>query len=138
MVLLYQASIDGFEAENFHKKCDGKNFTVTLVLTETNIMFGGFTELTWDVIGYPILGEKGFIFCLNENKIYYNKGEYIIYGKKDYGPFFFDAFYINGKNGINFQFHSDQYFDIPSKDYDIIWKNKFLLKDYLVFQLEIY
>ena len=107
-------------------------------MTETNIIFGGFTELTWDVIGYPILGKKGFIFLLNNNKIYYNKGKYIIYGKIEHGPFFFDVFYINGRNGNNFQFHSDQYFEISSIDFDIIWKNKFLLKDYLVFQLDIY
>ena len=30
-ILLYKASTDGFEPENFHKKCDNKGATLTIL-----------------------------------------------------------------------------------------------------------
>jgi hypothetical protein len=38
--LLYQGSRDGFENVIFYEKCNGKPFTVTLVVTEKDIVFG--------------------------------------------------------------------------------------------------
>jgi len=43
MELLYKGSEDGFKAENFHQKCDGKGATLTLVSTADGYVFGGFT-----------------------------------------------------------------------------------------------
>ena len=66
--LLYQASIDGFGKDNFHKKCDGKKNTIVLVFTDKNRIFGGFTELEWDNYSGYKEGNKGFIFSINDNK----------------------------------------------------------------------
>jgi hypothetical protein len=46
--LLYRGSIDGFRASNFHGKCDGKSNTVTLIMTTTGCIFGGFSPIAWD------------------------------------------------------------------------------------------
>jgi hypothetical protein len=46
--LLWRGSRDGFEASQFHSRCDGHPNTLTLILdTERNI-FGGFTPVEWE------------------------------------------------------------------------------------------
>ena len=45
--LLFRASRDGFAAAAFHSKCDNKGPTVTIVKSENNMIFGGFTEESW-------------------------------------------------------------------------------------------
>lgn len=44
--LVFKASRDGFKAEDFHSKCDGKGPTVTVVKSGSFI-FGGFTAQPW-------------------------------------------------------------------------------------------
>lgn len=46
--LLYRASDDGYEAKNFHQKCDDIPNTVTLVRSSNGNVFGGFTTQKWD------------------------------------------------------------------------------------------
>jgi hypothetical protein len=46
--LLYRGSRDGFRASHFHRLCDGCANTVTLILTATGCIFGGFTSVPWD------------------------------------------------------------------------------------------
>ena len=134
--LLYQGSRDGFDNNIFHEKCDGNNFTVTLFVTEENIIFGGFTELDWDKNGDILEGSKGFVFYLNEKKIYYNSGKYIIKGEKYSGPFFFDVFNIDSRTEHTFLFSHSQYFNIPEEEYNRIWKDNIPLKDYAVYHIE--
>ena len=90
--LLYQASIDGFGFENFHKNCNDKENTIVLVFTDNNRIFGGFTELEWDSYSGWKEGNKGFIFSINDNKIYYNKSKYKIKCKAYFEPAFDDGF----------------------------------------------
>ena len=71
--LLYQASRDGYRSEDFHGKCDRKKNTVTLILSENYKIFGGFTDAEWDKNETYKKGNKGFLFSINNNKIYYNK-----------------------------------------------------------------
>ena len=137
MELIFQGTTDGFDSQNFHKKCDGKKNTVVLVKTETNIIFGGFTELEWNSKRSLIEGTKGFIFFVNDEKIYYNKNKYRIYASEYEGPDFYEVFYIEGKIGYIYKNPSYKYFDISAKDYNIQFQDYFLLKDYAIFQLEI-
>ena len=44
--LLFQASLDGFKAKNFHSKCDGLLDTLVVVRVGNSI-FGGYTEADW-------------------------------------------------------------------------------------------
>ena len=44
--LCYRASVDGWIALNFHRKCDDVGPTVTLVKCGTNV-FGGYTDQNW-------------------------------------------------------------------------------------------
>ena len=137
MKLLFQGSTDGFDSTIFHKKCDDKKNTVILVITETNIIFGGFTELEWNPKNSFIEGTKGFIFFVNDEKIYYNKNKYRIYTSEYEGPDFNEVFYIEGKRGFIYENPSYKYFDISAKDFNIQFKDYFLLKDYAIFQIDI-
>jgi hypothetical protein len=41
VTLLYRASRDGYNAVNFHAKCDNRGKTVTIIKTKKNYVFGG-------------------------------------------------------------------------------------------------
>ena len=52
MKLLFRGSEDGFTAEKFHKLCDAKGPTLTVIKSERNyegkdFIFGGYTSLSW-------------------------------------------------------------------------------------------
>ncbi len=48
IVRLYKASSNGFGASDFHKFCDNKGPTLTLIKTTAGHTFGGFTTISWD------------------------------------------------------------------------------------------
>ena len=45
--LLWQGSTDGFAASTFHTKCNGKGPTVTVILSNNDKIFGGYTSESW-------------------------------------------------------------------------------------------
>jgi hypothetical protein len=47
--LLYRGSRDGYEADDFHAKCDDAPATVTLVKSTSGFIFGGFSDKSWRV-----------------------------------------------------------------------------------------
>ena len=137
--LLYLASRDGYESKHFHEKCDGKSFTVTIVLTKENKIFGGFTELKWGRDYIHPDGNEGFIFSLDDNKIYYNKNQYRISHRYDYGPTFYDyGFCIVDYIGYDHTKDSNSSsFDVPGEEYVLAGQNVFSIKDYAVYQIEL-
>jgi hypothetical protein len=88
---LYQATIDGDGAINFHSRCDNIPNTLVLIKSAGNRRFGGFTTATWSS---PSSSEwkddpNAFLFSLDKQKIYsYKKNGKAIYNCKDYGPVF--------------------------------------------------
>ena len=45
--LIYQGSRDGFMANDFHRLCDDKGPTATLIKSEEGHVFGGYTSVSW-------------------------------------------------------------------------------------------
>jgi hypothetical protein len=45
--LIYKGTIDGFQAQDFHYKCDFVTNTLTLIETSNNRVFGGYTSRNW-------------------------------------------------------------------------------------------
>jgi hypothetical protein len=93
-ILLYRATRDGFTGLSFHSKCDGKANTVTIIKTDGDYVFGGFTSVEWkSVIGY-IADTNAFIFSLRRNGIsnFYKflivDASDAIFGNPLYGPAF--------------------------------------------------
>ena len=62
--LLYRASRDGFEASNFHAKCDNQPRTLTIIKTTKGYIFGAYTALAWDSSSGHKADPNAFIFSL--------------------------------------------------------------------------
>ncbi len=93
-ILLYRATRDGFEGTAFHNKCDGKANTLTIIKTNGNYVFGGYTAGKWNSDGIYASDTSAFIFSLRRNSVSnsYNLkvalSQYAIYGGERYGPTF--------------------------------------------------
>jgi hypothetical protein len=46
--ILWRGSRDGFEAKEFHRRCDGHENTLTVILDTKGNFFGGFTPGEWE------------------------------------------------------------------------------------------
>ena len=90
--LLFKMSENGTNSIDFHKYCDNKGPSLTLVKTTKNKIFGGFTPLSWKNKGNNLKDKSNqtFIFSLNLKKKFnmIKKNEVGIYCSKDYGPRF--------------------------------------------------
>ena len=109
-------SENGYRSEDFHKYCDNKGPTLTLVKTKKNHIFGGFTPLDWKNEGGEIndKSNQSFIFSLNLMKKYdmIKKGGKAIRCLKNEGPDFGDEDFSlmeNMKKGRTFANSSCNY-----------------------------
>jgi len=91
--LLYRASVDGFGASDFHRKCDNHPNTLTIIKTTNNYIFGGFTSQTWNGSNYKSYVDE-FLFSYKNP---YNipckingtpNSQKAIYCNPSYGPTF--------------------------------------------------
>jgi hypothetical protein len=65
--LLWRGSRDGFEAKQFHRRCDGHPNTLTVILDTKGNIFGGFTPVEWlsgDEHSKADPSQKSFLFTL--------------------------------------------------------------------------
>ena len=88
---LYQATIDGDGALNFHSRCDNIPNTLVLIKSAGNRRFGGFTSTQWSSSSSGEFKDdpNAFLFSLDKQKIYsYKKDGKAIYNYKDWGPCF--------------------------------------------------
>ena len=94
---LYQATIDGDGALNFHSRCDNIPNTLVLIKSAGNRRFGGFTSAQWSSTSSGEWKDdpNAFLFSLDKQKIYsYKKDGKAIYNNKDCGPVFGGAWDI--------------------------------------------
>jgi hypothetical protein len=97
--MLYRGSDDGFGGSNFHSKCDGIGNTVTVILTTTGCIFGGFTPVAWDSKGSykPDSTNQSFLFRIKDSrnsaprKFTLSNPSYAILCQLSYGPRFGNA-----------------------------------------------
>eukprot|EP00347_Sterkiella_histriomuscorum_P016105 403354475 len=72
--LLYSGSRDGFKALRFHQLCDIKGPTVTFILSEYGLVFGGYTSVSWTTSDYATFNDnEAFIQergCKTQNKLF--------------------------------------------------------------------
>ena len=72
---LYQATIDGSEISDFHKKCDNIPNTLTIIKSAGNRRFGGFTSNTWESNLKYKDDKNAFLFSIDKKKIYNYKND---------------------------------------------------------------
>ena len=86
--LIYRASKDGDEPNDFHLKCDNRENVLVLYQTTKMIKFGGFSSIGFDSSNCGKQDLKSFIFNINNRKIYEAKENNQIGCFEDNGPFF--------------------------------------------------
>ena len=119
--LLYRATRDGFKAQEFHRRCDGRDRTITVIKNNLNFVFGGYASSPWNSSNEWINDKSAFLFCLRQNNIscsekFMNKcPEYALYGAADCGPTFGRGheIYISNQSNI-----TDNSFRNRSPSYD--------------------
>ena len=62
--LLYRATRDGFSAANFHKRCDNKSKTLTIIKSTNGNIFGGYTDKAWTSGNQFYSDPNAFLFSL--------------------------------------------------------------------------
>jgi hypothetical protein len=94
--LLYRGSRDGFGRRTFHERCDGHSETVTVVQSENDCIFGGYTPLAWHSRGEWMSDpdKRGFLFTIKNPhslspRIFHQKeADYALFCGATYGPSF--------------------------------------------------
>lgn len=88
--LIYKASEQGWNFEDFHKACDEVGPTVVLFKSSKGFRFGGFTSLPWKSSGGYKNDKESFIFSLDYREQLFkpNNYTYSIYHKNSWGPNF--------------------------------------------------
>lgn len=65
--LIFKASDHNFETDEFHKCCDNKSPTITIVQSKYGNIFGGFTKIPWTSTGGWYRDPDAFIFLIRSN-----------------------------------------------------------------------
>jgi len=93
--LLYSITRDGCGREQFHKMCDNRGPTVTVVYNTQGSVYGGYTSLAWESSrGQYKRDDHAFLFqlvCSYEKrfrKFHSNKTDKSVYHNYQYGPTF--------------------------------------------------
>ena len=88
--LIYSAKRDGWDASDFHKKCDGQGPTVTLFKSAEGHRFGGFTSVAWngseeeDWVEDP----SSVIFSIDERELVLKPSSATVIHHENWGPNF--------------------------------------------------
>lgn len=131
--LLYKASVDGDDYKIFHKKCDNKGQTVTIINSEQNRLFGIYALENWDIDQEKRRQESAYLFSL-DMRTYFFSGLFPSY--KDYGPNFGyeERFYLYVSNLClhNNKSYIDNYYKQINNGV-----NHFKIKDYEVFSIMV-
>ena len=111
--LIYKMSKNGSRPEDFHKCCDNKGATMTLIETKSKHIFGGFTPLSWNSNKQSLkdIKKETFIFSLNLMKKYnmlnIDKSPIVCY--KEHGPSFGNGTFMDNSQYYRTVFDIDFY-----------------------------
>ena len=136
--LLYRASRDGDNSNQFHSKCDGIENTVTFVKSKNGRKFGGFANKAFNSSGNWISDPNCFVFSLlHKECYYYNKG-YMIHGGSSYGPIWgsgHDLYMASGCLSNTSSQTNQSSFDYKGKSNALSGSSNFQAEDYETYQL---
>ena len=99
--LLYKATPEENTRDDFHRKCDNKGATVTIIETTKGKRFGGYTSLSWDSSSGWKNDKEAFLFSLDNDKKYdvIQDAVYKVYSNTGFGQWFGD----NGNIGLAYE-----------------------------------
>jgi len=135
--ILYQGSVDGFLASDFHEKCDNKGATLTVIQSDKELIFGGYSGISWDSSNRRHeICKSSFLFSLKNPQNIPKKSscEITTICCSDRGP----SFFHNGGGGLLINDNSNKVPNIlnlkiliPAFNMD----KRFLVKDIIVYQV---
>ena len=101
--LLYRKSENDDTYQTFHKLCDNKGITLTLIKSKEGFIVGGYTPLNWGEDYGWIKDTDTFLFSLSQGKVFRKlKNSESIYSCKDIGPLFnYIGFAEHGKRNMS-------------------------------------
>ncbi len=70
-ILLYSGSLHGWNAENFHGRCDNKGPTLNLFKIKDGDCIGGFTNASWSSDGEYLHDTGAILFNLSSKKHFF-------------------------------------------------------------------
>ena len=88
--LIYKATPEENTRDDFHRKCDNKGATLTIIETTKGRRFGGYTSVCWDSSSGWKDDKEAFLFSLDNDKKYdviQSKNDKV-YSGSGYGPWF--------------------------------------------------
>jgi len=71
--LIYRGTRDGFSASTFHSKCDKFKPTVSIIQSNNNKIFGGFTDQDWTNSGNYKSSCNAFVFSITDKEKFFLK-----------------------------------------------------------------
>ena len=116
-IRIYQATIDGSSAGDFHRLCDGNTNLVVLIKTTDGKKIGGYTSIGFNSFNRSYHDDTAFIFSIDKREIYpVIKGKNAVDSFFNLGPCFsgdslkiFDNFLqiggVTTKDSENFEFN---------------------------------
>ena len=101
--VIFSTKTDGDDPSTFHKKCDHKYNTLTLIEAANNRRFGGFANLPWCSADVYKDDKNCFLFSLDYLEAYQYKNDgKAVHSHQDYDPSFGSAHDINiQKNSLS-------------------------------------
>jgi hypothetical protein len=108
--LLYKGSRDGFAAKDFHRCCDGKGETLTVISSKQGNIFGGYYSKSWTGQSGSMYDPQAFLFSLVNHlqkpvliKQKLDNG-HAVWDNSTHGPTFgggFDLYVDDSMNNVN-------------------------------------
>ncbi|CAF0859814.1 unnamed protein product [Didymodactylos carnosus] len=93
--LIYKGTRDGFDAKDFHRQCDGRSPTMTVLQSKQDgYLFGGYTAVAWSSTEGIKNDQNAFLFTLTSPHnqpitklpLMSKDNPRAVYHAKDYGP----------------------------------------------------
>ena len=87
--LIFRATRDGWDAEDFHRLCDDRGPTLCLVQSEEDYMSAGFTSIAWSSDGTAVEDASAIVFALTNTLQVFktNNPKQAVRHHSDWGPY---------------------------------------------------
>ena len=112
--MIYRGSRDGLNRKAWHSKCDNITNTVTVILSNFNYVFGGYTSVGFTSVNTTryVNDTSAYIFSLRQGSIATNGSKYTVFDSSAalfltvslYGPAFgrySGSYYCDIANGLD-------------------------------------
>ena len=146
--LLYRASEHSFTTKSFHKHCDRKGATITVIHNESDYIFGGYTNKSWSCSKKQKKDPNAFLFSIQPTlksfglKQGHENRDGAIWCYPEWGPLFgngndiwicnrCDAIKGSGCSSISYEIKPVSFCGFEG------WNN-FIVKDYEVFSINLF